>query len=232
MAGALVPVWANPSFIAERGLARGIGGILARLGIDTSQRWVDVGCGMRPYEVFFPAGTYVGIDVPASGRPDELKHPDLLYDGKRLPFADSALNGILSTQVLEHVPDPDVFLAECRRVLKPGAKLVLSAPFLWSEHEQPHDYFRFTSFGMGRLLAKHGFAPIKSVKSTGALEAFAQLVSTYVANSFRLPIPGFGRLLTLFVCCPVQLAGLLLQKVLPDQGELFLDVVVLAEKRP
>lgn len=231
MAGTILPVWANPSFIAERGLARGIGGIFSGLGIDTSQRWVDVGCGMRPYEAFFPDGTYVGIDVPASGRPNELKHPDLQYDGIQLPFADSALNGILSTQVLEHVPDPDIFLAECWRVLKPGAKLVLSAPFLWSEHEQPHDYFRFTSFGMGRLLAKHGFAPIKSVKSTGTLEALAQLVSTYIINSFKLPIPGFGRALTFFVCCPVQFAGLLLQKILPDQGELFLDMVVLAEKR-
>ena len=232
MAVTILPVWANPSFIAESSLARGIGGIFARFGIDITQRWVDVGCGTRPYEAFFPGGVYIGIDVPASGRPDELKHPDLLYDGIQLPFADSALNGILSTQVLEHVPDPDVFLAECWRVLKPGAKLVLSAPFLWSEHEQPYDYFRFTSFGMGQLLAKHGFAQITSVKSTGTLEALAQLVSTYVINSFILPIPGFGRALTIFVCCPVQLAGLLLQKVLPDQGELFLDMVVLAEKLP
>lgn len=232
MAGAVLPVWANPSFIAEGSLARGISDIVAGLDIDTSHRWADVGCGTRPYEALFPLGTYVGIDVPVSGRPGELKLPDLFYDGNLLPFADSALDGILSTQVLEHVPDPDTFLAECRRVLKPGAKLVLSAPFLWSEHEQPHDYFRFTSFGMARLLAKHGFAPIKSVKSTGTLEALAQLLSTYVINSFKMPLPGLGRALTFFVCCPLQLAGMLLQKVLPDKNELFLDMIVLAEKRP
>jgi SAM-dependent methyltransferase len=229
--GTISPVWSNPSFIAERRLARSLSGIFSLLDIEGTQRWIDIGCGTRPYEGFFPAGAYIGIDVPASGRPDTLKKPDVVYDGHTLPFASGVLDGILCTQVLEHVRSPDALLDECRRVLKPGASLVLSAPFVWQEHEQPYDFFRFTSFGMNEVLQRHGFEGAQSVKSSGSLETLAQLASTYLTNSVRLPIPGFGRALTLFACCPIQIIGILLQKILPDQAELFLDMVVLARKK-
>ncbi len=227
----ITPVWSNPSFIAERGLVHSLSGIFSVLDVEGTQRWVDIGCGTRPYEGFFPAGAYTGIDVPASGRPDALKKPDILYDGHILPFASSALDGILCTQVLEHVRVPDTLLDECWRVLKPGASLILSAPFVWQEHEQPFDFFRFTSFGMSEMLQRHGFECVMSAKSSGSLETLAQLASTYLTNNIRVPIAGFGRALTLFACCPIQIAGMLLQKVLPDQSELFLDMVVLASKK-
>ncbi len=224
------PVWVNPSFIAERGLAAGISRLLLLARLERGQRWVDIGCGTRPYEPLFPAGTYTGLDVLSSGRPDTLKRPDVLYGGGALPFASSILDGILCTQVLEHVPHPDELLAECWRALKPGGKLILSAPFVWQEHEQPYDFFRFTSYGMDALLRQQGFACIDAVKSSGSLETLAQLASTYLATSIKLPIPGVGRLLTLFACCPLQLSGLILQGLLPDRRELFLDMLVLACK--
>lgn len=45
-----------------------------------------------------------------------------------LPVADAALATVVSLQVIEHVWDHRQFLAECRRVLRPGGWLVLSTP--------------------------------------------------------------------------------------------------------
>jgi hypothetical protein len=44
-------------------------------------------------------------------------------------------------------------LAEIRRLLVPGGRLIISLPFLCREHETPKDFGRYTIFGMRELLA-------------------------------------------------------------------------------
>lgn len=52
-------------------------------------------------------------------------------DGRRLPFRDASFDTVLSHAVIEHVADPAAYLAEARRVLKPGGTLFLqTAPYL------------------------------------------------------------------------------------------------------
>lgn len=226
----VAPVWTNPTYIAESRLRARVGECLAGADIRAGEVWVDVGCGTRPYESLFPRGVYFGVDVPSSGRSVLEKCPDAMYDGMSLPFAASSLDGVLCTQVLEHVRDPHALLSEFKRALKAGGLLVVSAPFLWQEHEQPHDFQRFTSFGIRELLTAHGFEITRLAKSCGSLEALAQAASTYAANSIRLSVPGFGRIVTLLVCLPLQLAGIALQRILPDRGELYLDCILVARK--
>jgi 2-polyprenyl-3-methyl-5-hydroxy-6-metoxy-1,4-benzoquinol methylase len=45
-----------------------------------------------------------------------------------LPFPDATFDVVLSTEVIEHVPDPALAVKEFARVLKPGGHLVLSTP--------------------------------------------------------------------------------------------------------
>jgi len=46
-----------------------------------------------------------------------------------LPFADNTFDYVLTTEVFEHLPEPEKALSEVRRVAKPGAQLVISVPF-------------------------------------------------------------------------------------------------------
>ena len=49
-------------------------------------------------------------------------------DAAHLPLGDASLDVVVSFETVEHVPDPRAFVAECRRVLRPGGKLVMSTP--------------------------------------------------------------------------------------------------------
>ena len=75
----------------------------------------------------------------------------------RSPWTTRRFDHVVLTQVLEHVPEPARVLAELHRVLKPGGTLWLTAPFFYAEHERPYDFFRYTQFGLRRLLESAGF---------------------------------------------------------------------------
>jgi SAM-dependent methyltransferase len=142
-------------------------------------RLLDVGCGAKPYEeIFAPHVTeYVGIeyretfsDTAASTVAEGAggKGPDHYYDGTRMPFEDGAFDTVVSFQVLEHTPDPEGLLREMARVTKKGGLLILTAPFSFRLHEEPHDYFRFTPHGLKWLCAKVGFE-VRTVTARGSL---------------------------------------------------------------
>lgn len=50
------------------------------------------------------------------------------YDGRRIPFDDDSFDAVLSSHVLEHVEDPDGYLAETKRVTRPGGTVVIVTP--------------------------------------------------------------------------------------------------------
>lgn len=117
---------------------------------------LDIGCGRRQYEpLFAPAVTrYIGLDWPMS---PAHASPDLVGDALRLPFPDATADTVLSTELMEHLPDPRAFLSEVARVLRPGGAFILSVPFLEPLHEEPRDFYRFTPYSLRLLLAEHGF---------------------------------------------------------------------------
>ncbi len=125
-------------------------------------RLLDVGCGDKPYlEIFRPfVSEYLGVEHEASfnatASAGQSRGPDVLYDGKRLPFLDAEFETVLCVQTLEHTPDPQALVHELARVLRRDGRLLLMAPFSFRLHEEPHDYFRYTPHGLRVLCAKAG----------------------------------------------------------------------------
>jgi SAM-dependent methyltransferase len=123
---------------------------------------LDVGCGAQPYRPLInPAACYRGIDYADAQRHFGYSMPETTYyEGDRWPVSDASVDVVLSTETLEHVPDPPVFLAQAFRCLKPGGRLILTVPFAARWHFIPHDYWRFTPSGLQRLLSSAGFTRI------------------------------------------------------------------------
>ena len=124
---------------------------------------LDVGCGDKPYEVIFAphVAKYVGVeydDTYSTSDNATKGKADVVYSGDRLPFDDASFDTVLSNQVAEHVPDPDAFFAELVRVLRPDGRLIVTVPFSYRVHSEPHDYHRFTRFALARYAKKYGLA--------------------------------------------------------------------------
>lgn len=84
---------------------------------------LEVGCGTGSVLAQLAKGgfasSYCGIDMadPNSHRDESATELDLRqYDGKRIPFPDGAFDLVISTHVVEHVPDPRGFISELTRV--------------------------------------------------------------------------------------------------------------------
>jgi len=128
---------------------------------------LDIGCGQRPYATLFASVTrYVGIDLPTSGVMSG--EPDAWADGMVLPFRSGAFDIVLCTQVLEHAQRPWWLVEESYRVLKAGGFFILTAPQTWGLHEEPRDYYRFTSYGLRYLLERTGFQ-VKTLEARGGV---------------------------------------------------------------
>ena len=129
---------------------------------------IDLGCGTSPYreDILQYATKYIGIDWTESNH--ELPHVSILANlSQYLPLRENFADSVVSFQVLEHLPEPNIFLAECFRTLKSGGRLIITIPFNWHVHEEPHDYYRFTRHGINYLLKKNGFEKIIIEENTG-----------------------------------------------------------------
>jgi SAM-dependent methyltransferase len=217
----------NPFYFARRGLRREVGALAGSLTGDV----LDVGCGSKPYRDLVPAARYVGLDVD-SPFTRKVGVADVFYDGKIFPMADASFDGVICSEVLEHVFTPEVFLGEIHRVLRPGGPLLLTVPFVWDEHEQPHDFARYSSFGLRALLERAGFELLEHHKSVADSRALFQLASAYLYKITVTRSRALNFLAQLALIAPVNLAGVLVGRVLPGNADFYLDNIVLARKPP
>lgn len=151
-------------------------------------RVLDVGCGHKPYRSLCGAmvSEYVGVD--REGGDADADHR---AEAHALPFSDGSFDAVVSFQVLEHVADPGACVREMARVLRPGGRVVLTAPGVWPLHEAPHDYWRFTRHGMRALLANAGLTEARETPLGGFWSALGQMANLELSRSAvgRLAVP-------------------------------------------
>lgn len=136
-----------------RELRRLIEALAPDLRLPPGGRVLDYGCADLPYRDLVPAECeYVPADL--EGNPAAAL---VLNPGGTVPAGDETFDGVMSTQVLEHVTDPALYLAECFRVLRPGGRLLLSTHGVFPYHPDPDDYWRWTSAGLRRAVGGAGF---------------------------------------------------------------------------
>lgn len=144
---------------------------------------LDYGSGGQPYRTLFETKIerYLAADVQSTpGRTVDVT----IEPGKPVPLPDASIDTVLSSQTLEHVPDPLFYLQECHRLLRSGGVLILTAPMQWRHHEVPHDYYRFTRYGLESLLKRAGFMVASITPTGGVFALMGQILLNTISERF------------------------------------------------
>jgi SAM-dependent methyltransferase len=141
---------------------------------------LDIGAQNGPYAASFP--NRVALDIrPGAG-------VRVIGDAQALGIADDSFDVVLCTEVLEHLPEPQRAVDEMFRVLRPGGLLLLTTRFIFPIHDAPHDYFRFTKYGLRYLLRR--FERVEVEDETDSVGAIAVLVQRLGMQAYtRGPAP-------------------------------------------
>src|SRR4051794_31184398 len=149
---------------------------------------------------------------------DQKYEPDILGDICTFDFGDRSYDVIVISEVLEHVHSPHLAIGNIHRLLKQGGRLILTVPFIFPIHERPHDYFRYTRYGLEFLLSE--FKEVNICERNSWSEAINVLAPRLVVDknrASRLVAPLF--ILGAFVKLPfVMLLGKLVQTDLMTTG--------------
>jgi SAM-dependent methyltransferase len=145
-------------------------------------RLLDVGCGKRPYALIYDSLVEQSVGTEVAFSPHGISAADVINYAENLPFGDQSFDTILCTEVLEHTQRPQQVMQEFSRVLKPGGHLLLTVPFIYPVHEAPHDYWRFTNYGLTSMCATVGLQPLYVHQKGGII---ATLLGLWVNMAVR-----------------------------------------------
>jgi SAM-dependent methyltransferase len=122
---------------------------------------LDAGSGEGRFRGYFSNCRYLALDSQVGDSSWDYSNVDVAADLAAIPLPACSADLVLNIQVLEHVADPQEVVDEMFRVLKPGGKLLLTAPQGWHEHQQPNDFFRFTRFSLTPIFLRAGFSSVE-----------------------------------------------------------------------
>lgn len=147
-------------------------------------RLLDLGCGQVPLYGAYRDLTQEVVCVDWADGP----HIDRCCNlAEPLQYADASFDTVILSDVLEHVPDPDLVWREMARVLAPGGRVIMNVPFFYWLHAHPHDYYRYTNFALERFVRISGLALVTLQPLGGVLEVIADLWAKLLA---KIPIAG------------------------------------------
>jgi SAM-dependent methyltransferase len=151
------------------------------LDLPVQARVLDAGAGEGQYAHCFDRQRYCGVDLAVGDAAWDYSRLDVLADLTALPFPAGVFHAAINVVTLEHLPEPGRALTEIARTLEPGGRLLLAAPHEWEVHQAPHDYFRYTRYGLQYLLEQAGFEAIE-IRAVGG---YFRLVARRLLNGLQ-----------------------------------------------
>lgn len=195
---------------------------------------LDVGCGEQPLRTRIEALglRYSSLDVAqnASGSVDHLGFVDgtlpTSLEGQRFDL-------IVCTEVLEHVANWPAAFANLAALLAPGGRLLITCPHIWVPHEEPHDYFRPTSWALDRHAQQAKLRPLRLERMGDGYDVLGTVLAAVRITAPRSQpwmwlIAGPLSLLRKLALAMLSLS--FIRSVLPLQSPLYLNTLAVFEK--
>ncbi len=174
--------------------------------LPAGSRVLDAGAGEGRYKHVFAAHRYTGADLAVGDAGWDYTKLDAIADLSALPFRDAAFAAAIHIVTIEHLPEPARALAEIARTLAAGGVILIAAPHEWEVHQHPHDYFRYTRYGLAYLLERAGFERIEIEPAGG----YFRLLARRLLNGLQFFTGGARWLLFLPVAALVAPPALIL----------------------
>lgn len=148
--------------------------------VPAGSRVLDIGAGTCPYRTFFAHCEYKTHDFKKYtggklGGTTEYGTIDYESDITEIPVPDNSFDVILCTEVLEHASEPIKALQKMSRILKPGGRLLLTAPLGCGLHQLPYHYYGgFTPEWYKLFCNKFGLTVTEITPNGGFFKLLAQ----------------------------------------------------------
>lgn len=139
----------------------------------------------------------LGVDISESA----VAHAQGRYANERtsyrrhdaLTFLDEAgFDAIVSLETIEHLPNPEGFLANLVPMLRPGALLIASVPTTPSVDFNPHHLSDFTERSFRRLVASVGLEEVACLRQVQKVRVLSVLARSEARMAdMRTNLPGY-----------------------------------------
>jgi len=130
---------------------------------------LDAGSGPSPYKHYFRC-KYEATEIYSAPNIDFVCSLD------NIPRKDNTYDGILNTEVLEHVNNPEKVIGEMYRVLKKDGKLFMTVPQMYCIHQEPYNFYYYTKYALSKILGAAGFEDIIIKPRGGYFIAVATMI--------------------------------------------------------
>lgn len=133
---------------------------------------LDVGCNDKPYENIFTqkVDKYIGLDLPPDNKDVNTYNKckaDVFANALEMPLESNSIDTLLCLRMLEDVPDTALLIKEFFRVLKDEGVIIVDVSQSWRINDPPHDYYRFTKYGLEYLFNNNGFSVLSITEEGG-----------------------------------------------------------------
>src|ERR1700742_5078565 len=172
-------------------------GLLSMLSKDNNRCILDLGCGngyianyliKQGYNVYGTDASEGGITIAKQENPDRFFLQDLTTGKLPVELQNLKFDTVISTEVIEHLYDPEGFIDFCKSSLQPKGEIIISTPYhgylknlmlsvfnKWDTHLSPTwdgGHIKFWSKNtLGQLLVDKGFTII-TFKGCGRVPYF------------------------------------------------------------
>ncbi|MBO6087609.1 class I SAM-dependent methyltransferase, partial [bacterium] len=112
---------------------------------------------------------------------------DIESDIISIPVGDNSFDNILCTEVFEHIPFPIKAIEEFKRIIKPGGKLILTAPFACLSHQTPYFFYSgYSVYWYKKFLEENNFEILEMSPNGNYFEYMLQEINRleYCKNSY------------------------------------------------
>ncbi len=149
---------------------------------------LDIGSIDSPYRNYINCSTYEILDIGKKSN-----HVDYLEDIHKTTLNDETFDGIMLTEVLEHLYDPKKAIDQVYRICRKEGVIIASTRFIYQYHGTPFDYYRYTEFGLMHLFKK--FKEVQIITHGNKFMTIWELLTSYkYLRALRI----FNRIIALF----------------------------------